>query len=155
MQNYETPVQCKYYNITNVLQFVVVSIFIIYPYRCWYQLWAIWCIAHSGEGVWCVAIIVIFKQVVQTLLQRQRQRQRFIFLEVYRVQLGQVHDQHIHQVSNGYAYKFPFIYLAVGNHILHVFGLHGNETASWDATNISIACICRIMIQPFNVNIII
>ena len=57
-------------------------------------------------------------------------RQRFIFLEVYRVQLGQVHDQHIHQVSNGYAYKFPFIYLVVGNHIPHVFGLHGNETTS-------------------------
>ena len=61
---------------------------------------------------------------------KTRQRQRFIFLEVYRVQLGQVHDQHIHQLSNGYAYKFPFIYLDVGNHIPHVFGLHGNETAS-------------------------
>ena len=52
---------------------------------------------------------------------KTRQRQRFIFLEVYRVQLGQVHDQHIHQLSNGYAYKFPFIYLAVGDYILHVF----------------------------------
>ena len=58
------------------------------------------------------------------------QRQRFIFLEVYRVQLGQVHDQHIQQVSNDYAYKFPFNYLDVGNQILHVFGLHGNELAS-------------------------
>ena len=43
------------------------------------------------------------------------QRQRFIFLEVYRVQLGQVHDQRIQQVSNDYAYKFPFKYLDVGN----------------------------------------
>ena len=58
------------------------------------------------------------------------QRQRFIFLEVYRVQLGQVHDQHIQQVSNDYAYKFPFNYLDVGNQILHVLGIHGNVMAS-------------------------
>ena len=61
---------------------------------------------------------------------KTRQRQRFIFLEVYRVQLGQVHDQHIQQVSNDYAYKFPFNYLDVGNQILHVLGIHGNVMAS-------------------------
>ena len=36
------------------------------------------------------------------------QRKRFIFQEVYRVQLGQVHGQHVQQVSNDYTYKFPF-----------------------------------------------
>ena len=36
------------------------------------------------------------------------QRQMFIFQEVYRVQLGQGHGQHVQQVSNDYTYKFPF-----------------------------------------------
>ena len=48
------------------------------------------------------------------------QRQRFIFLEVYRVQLGQVHDQHIQQVSNDYAYKFYFNYLVLATDIPRV-----------------------------------
>ena len=35
------------------------------------------------------------------------QSQTFIFQEVYRVPLGQGHDQRIQQVSYDYTYKFP------------------------------------------------
>ena len=40
-----------------------------------------------------------------------------IFLEVYRLQLGQIHDQHIHQLSNRYMYKFHSIYLFVNSYL--------------------------------------
>merc|ERR1711989_194991 len=41
-----------------------------------------------------------------------------IFLEVYRLELGQIHDQHIHQLSNTYMYKFHSIYLFVNSYLL-------------------------------------
>ena len=79
-------------------------------------------IYYSSSNKWCkhcvtgIPLILHYKE--------------FLNIHINLTQLGQEHDQHIHQVSNGYAYKFPFIYLVVGNHIPHVFGLHGNETAS-------------------------
>ena len=50
-----------------------------------------------------------------------------IFLEVYRLQLGQIHDQHIHQLSNRYMHKFPSIYLFVNSY------LPGNSKSSTGA----------------------
>ena len=43
-----------------------------------------------------------------------------IFLEVYRLQLGQIHDQHLHQLSNRYMYKFHSIYLFVNSYLRRV-----------------------------------